>query len=100
MDFVAVRIGASDANGMCQDGPRLLKIASLVDKDLALLERQGRRVSGLVQNRDETVPSARNGRGRLLATIRSPLPHTEDRNPRITLVDQEGNGLKPLILPG
>jgi hypothetical protein len=49
--------------------------------------------------RDETVRRPWEGSTAGPASIRSPLPHTQDRKPRITLVDQARNGFRPLIRP-
>jgi hypothetical protein len=69
-------------SGMGQDG--LLKTTSLVDKDLALLERRAKAdgVSGLVKRRDETWISALEWSRKGLATVRSPLPPTQGRKLR------------------
>jgi hypothetical protein len=76
------------SNGVGQDDSRPLKIAALVANDLAFLERRAK-AEGF---QDETRASGWEGSKAGPASIRSPLPHTQDRNPRKALLDRQGMG--------
>jgi hypothetical protein len=84
-------------NGMSQNDPRVLKIVSLVDQDLALLERRAQAEGFQVQGckRDSALEGSRTGPARVLSPLLFPTAH----NSAVALWTTSKNGLR-LVCPG